>query len=102
MSFEKPEQFSEQPRECLIKKLDVLYNFFSTEKLVLCFDLLDDLEKLISSSKYKKEKYNLDIKKVAKSLFTRYKTKPEELKEIVNELHYLLNQHLYKLQTNNI
>lgn len=47
MSFEKPEKFSEQPRECLIKKLDVLYNFFSTEKLVLCYDLLDDLEKLI-------------------------------------------------------
>jgi hypothetical protein len=63
---------------------------------------MTDLEKLISSSKYKKEKYNLDIKKVAKSLFTRYKTKPEELKEIVNELNYLLNQHLYKLQTNNI
>jgi len=48
MRFENQEKFSEQPKECLVKKLDVLYNFFSTEKLVLCYDLLDSLDKLIN------------------------------------------------------
>jgi hypothetical protein len=48
MSFEKPEKFSEQPKECLIKKLDVIYNFFSSEKLVYCEDLLVNLEKLVN------------------------------------------------------
>jgi hypothetical protein len=47
MSFEKPEKFSEQPKECLIKKLDIVYNFFSSEKLVYCEDLLNSLENLI-------------------------------------------------------
>ena len=53
---------------------------------------MTDLEKLISSSKYKKEKSNLDIKKVAKSLFIRYKNKPKELQDIINELQTLINQ----------
>ena len=53
---------------------------------------MTDLEKLISSSKYKKEKSNLDIKKVAKSLFIRYKNNPKELQDIINELQTLINQ----------
>lgn len=49
MSFEKPEKFSEQPKTCLIKKLDILYNYFSSEKqLVYDGALLDNIEKLIA------------------------------------------------------
>ena len=62
------------------------------EKNLLEGKTMTDLEKLISSSKYKKEKSNLDIKKVAKSLFIRYKNKPKELQDIINELQTLINQ----------
>lgn len=49
MSFEKPEKFSEQPKTCLIKKLDILYNYFSSEKsLVYDEVLLNNMEKLIA------------------------------------------------------
>lgn len=46
----KREQPDEQIKKSLIQNLDIVYNFFSSEKLVYCEDLLNNLERLIEKT----------------------------------------------------
>ncbi|HPN96742.1 MAG TPA: hypothetical protein PLK35_03155 [Candidatus Moranbacteria bacterium] len=43
------EQFSEKPKDCLIGKLDKMYNYFSSEKLAYDEKFLENLKKVIET-----------------------------------------------------